>query len=146
MKTLKKEGRRTAGRRLASVSCLPAFLFSCLAAHAGGVQPFTEEAVGRGVVYVMQAWPLTYGHFGFGCGFVDLDADGDQDIVVIGALSTRVGIFENDGGPRTTEDPPAAESACPSPSRGESPSRSPTTCLREHPSTRCRTRRATTCP
>jgi len=67
------------------------------AQSADGVQPYTEQAIERGFVYEMQGFPQQAGQFGFGCGFVDLDNDGDQDIVILGAADNHVGIFENDG-------------------------------------------------
>ncbi len=66
-------------------------------ARSQEITPFTEEAVERGLVYTMQNPELIQGHLGFGCGFADLDNDGDQDAVIIGASDGRVGIFENDG-------------------------------------------------
>ncbi len=59
---------------------------------------FTEEAKKRGVNYF-----VTQGAFGgagqFGCGvaLVDLDNDGFDDIVCLGAQNDRVGFFRNDG-------------------------------------------------
>ncbi len=73
-------------------------------AQAQPLIPFTEEAVGRGLVYQMQNYFQTGGLLGFGCGFADLDNDGDQDVILLGAHFVerfvpigRVGIFENDG-------------------------------------------------
>jgi hypothetical protein len=60
-------------------------------AHAA--VPFTEEAVARGLDYTADAFPL----FGHGVAFVDLDGDGDSDVVAIGRVDGRVGVFENDG-------------------------------------------------
>ncbi len=71
-----------------------AFLSS---AEAGAMTPFVQEAQARGVVYAVQNFPWAYGADGYGCGFVDLDSDGDPDIVVMGALDRQVGLFENDG-------------------------------------------------
>ena len=45
----------------------------------------------------MSAFPQTQGFLGQGCGFVDLDADGDPDVVLLGASDGTVGIFENTG-------------------------------------------------
>ena len=61
------------------------------------IAPHTEEAVARGVVYTMQDYPQTAGVLGFGCGFADLDGDGDPDIIILGAADGHVGIFENNG-------------------------------------------------
>jgi len=64
-----------------------------------GVNPFTEEAVSRGVDYEMglTQGQGSYGYVGFGCAIVDLDDDGDQDLVIIGGVNRRVGLFRNDG-------------------------------------------------
>ncbi len=70
------------------------------AAAAAGlevIQPSTEEAAARGVVYVMMSYPQEQGLLGFGCGFADLDGDGDPDIILTGHPTGLVGIFENDG-------------------------------------------------
>ena len=70
---------------------------SALPAMGQGLVPFTEEAAARGVNYMMQPYPQTTGLYGFGCGFADLDGDGDQDIIMLGAAGGIVGLFENDG-------------------------------------------------
>jgi len=59
----------------------------------GGLAPFTEEAAARGLDYV----PNQPQQFGYGVGFADLDADGDPDVVAIGAAGGVIGVFENDG-------------------------------------------------
>ncbi len=59
--------------------------------RAGGPVPFTEEALQRGLVYTADN-PQS---FGFGIGFIDLDDDGDPDVVTLGGGG--VGLFENDG-------------------------------------------------
>ena len=64
-------------------------------AHA--ITPFTEEAASRGLLYAIQDYPQASGHLGFGCGFADLDGDGDEDVVILGAADGHVGLFENDG-------------------------------------------------
>jgi hypothetical protein len=64
--------------------------------------PFTDVAVARGLNYVMPP-SQTQGLFGSGCGFADLDNDGDQDIIILGGYSSPnpdlgvVGIYENNG-------------------------------------------------
>lgn len=71
-----------------------ALLSGLLAATASGQNAFTEEALDRGLAYVpiMRA-----GMFGSGVAFVDLDQDGDPDLLTTGAADDSVGVFENDG-------------------------------------------------
>jgi hypothetical protein len=57
----------------------------------------TEEAAARNLNYVMSPIPQPQGYLGFGCAFSDLDIDGDQDVVIVGAEDGLIGIFENDG-------------------------------------------------
>lgn len=66
-------------------------------ADCGDFEPFINEAVGRGVVYVLPNAPPAYGYLGYGCGFADFDRDGDDDILVLGNASKTAGLFENDG-------------------------------------------------
>lgn len=73
---------------IAVVSCAPMLIAQ---------QPFTEEAVSRGLIYQMQNYPQSQGYTGFGSAFSDLDGDGDADIVLVGSASGLVGLFENDG-------------------------------------------------
>jgi hypothetical protein len=61
-------------------------------------EAFTEEAVERGLDFTMQPYPQLIGYVGQGVGFVDLDVDGDPDVVILGRVDGRVGIFENIGG------------------------------------------------
>ncbi len=60
---------------------------------ARGAEPFTEEAAARGLSYTTVQQPS----YGVGVAFVDLDADGDPDIVAIGNAGGTVGLFENLG-------------------------------------------------
>jgi hypothetical protein len=64
------------------------------AGGAGTLSPFSEAAIARGVFY-----PVSLGafQFGSGLGLFDLDADGDPDMLVLGASDGRVGLYENDG-------------------------------------------------
>jgi hypothetical protein len=56
-------------------------------------ESFTEEAFFRGISYA-----TVQGHaWGRGVAFIDLDVDGDADLVCVGAEDGRVGVFENAG-------------------------------------------------
>lgn len=63
---------------------------------AGGepLRPFTEEAIARGISYVVVGDDQTLGK---GLALVDLDGDGDADLVAVGDAGGRVGVWENDG-------------------------------------------------
>ncbi len=63
-----------------------------------GNQPFTDEALNRGIQYWIpnpNPIPPPYGH---GLAFADLDEDGDADLITTGAADGHVGVFENAGG------------------------------------------------
>ncbi|MFO0828585.1 MAG: CRTAC1 family protein [Phycisphaerales bacterium] len=82
-------------RPLLSAACATASLAS-IAAATPPVVPFTEEAVDRGLVHYVE-FPQLYGQYGFGSGFVDLDNDGDPDVVLLGRTDLIVSVYENDG-------------------------------------------------
>lgn len=58
---------------------------------------FSDQAAARGLVYPVQNIPQTNGLYGFGVACVDLDQDGDDDIVALGRLNGQVGVFRNNG-------------------------------------------------
>jgi hypothetical protein len=82
------------GRALAAL-----FVTGALAASARGgtPSPFTQEAAARGLVYTIENYPQNDGYLGYGCGFADFDNDGWEDVVVLGASTNRIGLFQNDG-------------------------------------------------
>jgi len=76
---------------------LATLLSAVSAAHADGLS-FSEQAVARGVTHVVLEGDFGgTGQYGCGVGLVDLDNDGDEDIIATGASGGRVAIFANDG-------------------------------------------------
>lgn len=60
--------------------------------------PFRDEAVERGILYVVSQGEFDgIGAFGCGIALIDLDQDGDGDFVCIGASNGQTGLFRNDG-------------------------------------------------
>jgi hypothetical protein len=59
---------------------------------------FSEEAVSRGVSYVVTDGAFGHpGQYGCGVALVDLDGDGDDDIIGTGATSGQIALFANSG-------------------------------------------------
>ena len=88
-----REIRATASFALAATFAMwvsPGAIFADL-------EPFTSEAIERGVQYTMQGYPQSGGAYGFGMAIADLDGDGDLDLVLIGRSNGLPGLFENDG-------------------------------------------------
>ncbi len=67
-----------------------------LAATAAAQEPFTEESSARGIHYVVTQGVVDHG-FGCGVALADLDADGDADLIGVGAADGHVALYENDG-------------------------------------------------
>ena len=63
-------------------------------AHASNPLSFSEEAVARGVNYTIG---FNYTQYGAGLMMVDIDNDGDLDLVVGGAANRVIAVYENDG-------------------------------------------------
>jgi len=60
---------------------------------AWGQEPFTEEALARGVNYT----PTQINTSGHGMAFADLNDDGYPDIILVGRANGVIGFYENDG-------------------------------------------------
>ncbi len=88
------------GSALAESSCVPDVIhhdrFEAFVTMPG-LTPFSEQAQERGLIYPMQDHPASYGFLGYGTAFADLNGNGHQDVVLIGAEDNSVGVFENDG-------------------------------------------------
>jgi len=70
-------------------------LLSAMAAPvAGGQTAFTDEAVERGLSYVVTN---DSDQFGAGVALVDLDGDGDPDCILTGRDDGAIGLYENNG-------------------------------------------------
>ncbi len=76
------------------VACAAA-LHACTA-KGDGPAPFTEEAISRGVTYTVQPYGTSQAN-GFGVAIADLTGNGHQDLLLMGASSGLIGLFENDG-------------------------------------------------
>jgi hypothetical protein len=85
-----------ADRAVPSLAGIVAAAFAAATIFAD-VEPFTSEAVERGVQYTMQGYPQSGGAYGFGMAIADMDRDGDQDLILLGRSNGLPGLFENDG-------------------------------------------------
>ena len=70
------------------------FVWAGASLSALAENPFTNEAISRGINYQVGA---NFFQWGAGVAFVDLDNDGDADLIATGAASGLVGVYENDG-------------------------------------------------
>lgn len=71
----------------------------CVVAEATcDVTVFTDEAIARGVNHiVMEGGFGGSGQYGCGVALVDLDGDGDDDIIATGSETAQITLFANDG-------------------------------------------------
>ncbi len=82
-----------ASKRANKLSIGAVGMFLLFTGSLPAAEPFTEEALIRGIDYL----PEQTASFGQGLAFVDLDGDGDPDAVLLGRIDGVVGIYENDG-------------------------------------------------
>ena len=84
---------RSAAPAVCAMLCLGSL---ATAASAGNpIQPFTNEAVARGVIADIAFGQA--GIFGYGVGLADLNNDGALDIISLGDAAGGIRIWENDG-------------------------------------------------
>lgn len=76
---------------------------ACLHAGDTGFPNFSLESSARGVNYNVQGVPQLNGLYGFGVGCIDLDLDGDDDLVCMGKFSGQVGVYANNGAGQFTD-------------------------------------------
>lgn len=69
-------------------------LSAAVSAQAGTEEPFIEQALTRGVNYTLGT---NFNQYGAGLAFSDLDADGDPDLVLMGATTGKIAIYQNNG-------------------------------------------------
>ena len=90
--------------RACSSALLLTMATASVASAAGGVPVFTDEALARGVSYMVLDGSFGgTGQYGCGVALVDLDGDGDDDILGTGAAGGQVALFENDGAGHFTD-------------------------------------------
>jgi len=85
--------------RRTAIAALGALLSASLDDRPARAQAiYAESAIARGIDYhVAQGAFGGSGQFGCGVALVDLDGDGDDDVVCLGASDERLGFFRNDG-------------------------------------------------
>ena len=76
---------------------------ACARGGETGFPSFTLESSTRGINYPVQGVPQANGLYGFGVGCIDLDLDGDDDLVCIGKFSGAVGVYANNGAGQFTD-------------------------------------------
>lgn len=64
------------------------------AGWAGGEEPFVDQALARGINYTLGT---NFTQYGAGLAFADLDNDGDPDLILTGATTGKIAIYENNG-------------------------------------------------
>jgi len=72
----------------------------CSTAPAREPLSFTNEALERGVGFTLGN---LYTQVGAGLGLLDLDNDGDLDIIIAGGVNGEIGVYENDGTGKFTD-------------------------------------------
>ncbi|MHC5026412.1 MAG: FG-GAP-like repeat-containing protein [Planctomycetota bacterium] len=90
-------GALTRVRRMSALTAAVTLgAFGTPEARCGDGPHFVDEAFVRGIDYVVTQGDWNE-QFGCGVGLIDLDDDGDPDLVVTGREDGVVGVYENDG-------------------------------------------------